>query len=284
MTEQKIGFTPCVHLLHAAGRHLGGSIANLPCASGTSPRFALLTVQDGCLAIERGGDRRMVPRHASLLLTPASEWRLLPNQGDVLDVIEFHLIEAGERTTHLPAVQRAGETWWSRLAVPLPQELWAMTRHAQRMIQASWWQCPLGWAEAHHELDLWLINVLQTFPSFGFRTLTSPLAGDDAISRAALDAMRRIDRASVARMAETASLSIGHFSDRFKERLGQTPGDWLDAERGTRAVRRLRSGEWPLIGIARSLGWSKVVTLRRHFRRVLAAEPDQFRPAHDLPG
>jgi AraC family transcriptional activator FtrA len=94
-----------------------------------------------------------------------------------------------------------------------------------------------------------------------------------------LDAMRgALDQAwPVARMAREAALSPRGLHRRFREATGQSPGDWLVAERVARARELLEAAALPVEDIAAAAGFGSAAALRHHFRARLGTSPAAYR-------
>lgn len=82
---------------------------------------------------------------------------------------------------------------------------------------------------------------------------------------------------SVARMAKEARMSPRTFLRRFSEATGQTPGDWIAAERVNEAKRLLCQRQADMETIAMAVGFGSAHTLRHHFRSKVGLSPGDFR-------
>jgi AraC family transcriptional activator FtrA len=91
---------------------------------------------------------------------------------------------------------------------------------------------------------------------------------------------------SVERMAEACRMSVRTFLRRFFEATGQTPGDWLMAERVTEAQRLLCQGKASMDAVALASGFGSSHTLRHHFRKRLGISPSEYRARFmsEMPG
>lgn len=94
-----------------------------------------------------------------------------------------------------------------------------------------------------------------------------------------LDAIRSdlADDWSVQRMAETCRMSLRTFLRRFEEATGQTPGDWLIAERIDAAQRLLRQERVNMEVVAQASGFGSAYALRHHFRKRIGISPTEYR-------
>ncbi len=82
---------------------------------------------------------------------------------------------------------------------------------------------------------------------------------------------------SVARMARDSGMSTRTFLRRFSEATGQTPGDWIAAERVNEAKRLLCQGQASMETIAMAVGFGSAHTLRHHFRSKVGLSPGDYR-------
>ena len=82
---------------------------------------------------------------------------------------------------------------------------------------------------------------------------------------------------SVERMAGECRMSVRTFLRRFFEATGQTPGDWLVAERVGEAQRLLCQGPANMESVALASGFGSSHTLRHHFRKRLGISPSEYR-------
>lgn len=106
-----------------------------------------------------------------------------------------------------------------------------------------------------------------------------PIAREGARLGPLLDRMRReLDAPlSIAAMATEAGMSVRTFLRRFKATTGQTPGDWLLAERLTHARHLLETTGQGIDDIAAACGFGSTATLRHHFRLKLKTSPAAYR-------
>jgi AraC family transcriptional activator FtrA len=82
---------------------------------------------------------------------------------------------------------------------------------------------------------------------------------------------------TVERMAGECRMSVRTFLRRFSEATGQTPGDWLAAERVGEAQRLLCQGRASMEDVALAAGFKSAFTLRHHFRKRLGISPSEYR-------
>lgn len=82
---------------------------------------------------------------------------------------------------------------------------------------------------------------------------------------------------SVESMAAHAGVSARTLTRRFIEQLGISPGQWLLSRRVAAAQDLLESSDLPLDAVARRVGLSSAVNLRRRFVNVLGTTPGAYR-------
>lgn len=106
------------------------------------------------------------------------------------------------------------------------------------------------------------------------RDRTNRLAGVMDQVRADLRAPWTLER-----MAEAGAMSPRTLLRRFTEATGQSPGDWLIAERVAEAQRLLEGSALPVESVAAQAGFGSVQTLRHHFQARLGLAPRAYRAA-----
>lgn len=89
-------------------------------------------------------------------------------------------------------------------------------------------------------------------------------------------------RWSVERMATAAAMGPRTFLRRFTESTGQSPGQWLIAERIAEAQRLLESSHLSIERIAALVGFGSVQSLRHHFQAKLKLSPSDYRSMFTL--
>jgi AraC family transcriptional activator FtrA len=110
--------------------------------------------------------------------------------------------------------------------------------------------------------------------------LERPVAMREGLEIAPLLDRIRADLAggwSVSRMAGECRMSVRTFLRRFAEATGQTPGDWIVAERVGEAKRLLRQGHASMDQVASAAGFGGAAALRHHFRRRIGLSPSEYR-------
>lgn len=85
------------------------------------------------------------------------------------------------------------------------------------------------------------------------------------------------EKLPVARLAEVACVSPGHFHQLFREETGKTPGSYLLQARLERARELLTQTRLPLELIAGQVGFSSQSALTHAFRRIYKETPGQVR-------
>ncbi|MGD3106073.1 GlxA family transcriptional regulator [Streptomyces sp. YGL11-2] len=84
---------------------------------------------------------------------------------------------------------------------------------------------------------------------------------------------------TVEELAAHAGVSARTLARRFADQLGASPGQWLLAQRIATARELLESTDLPLEAVARRVGLSSAVNLRRRFLRALGTTPGAYRRA-----
>lgn len=82
---------------------------------------------------------------------------------------------------------------------------------------------------------------------------------------------------TASRMADAAAMSSRTFLRRFVETTGQSPGQWLTAERIEEAKRLLEGSKASVEQVADSVGFGSVQALRHHFQAQLGLSPRHYR-------
>jgi AraC-like DNA-binding protein len=82
---------------------------------------------------------------------------------------------------------------------------------------------------------------------------------------------------TVESLAEAAGMSRSAFAARFKELLGQTPLEYVTEWRMQKAMQLLQQGDKKLIDVARSVGYDSDAAFSKAFKRVVGANPGEYR-------
>ncbi|MGW8482719.1 GlxA family transcriptional regulator [Microbacterium sp. NPDC055903] len=85
------------------------------------------------------------------------------------------------------------------------------------------------------------------------------------------------DRLTLATMAAHARMSERTFLRRFRSETGTAPGQWLLAQRLTRAKRMLEATDATVDRIATEVGFATATSLRQHLRAELGVSPQAYR-------
>lgn len=89
---------------------------------------------------------------------------------------------------------------------------------------------------------------------------------------------------SVKTMAQQVGLSLTHFSHRFREVFGVSPGRHLHRLRLQEAMRLLRETDLPIKAVAQHLGYPNLPNFYRAFRKAAGTTPARYRQHHMLRG
>lgn len=84
-------------------------------------------------------------------------------------------------------------------------------------------------------------------------------------------------RIAIADVADACQLSRSHFTRAFRLATGQTPHDWLQAQRLARARELLRASDLPLAEVATACGFADQSHFTRVFSRAEGAPPGRWR-------
>lgn len=96
---------------------------------------------------------------------------------------------------------------------------------------------------------------------------------------------QRLDRPlTVSDMARRANTSTRHLGRLFRSVVGQTPLEWLVAQRVRRAQELLETTDESVEAIAVATGMGTATTLRRRFKRIVGVPPDAYRRAFRTAG
>jgi AraC-like DNA-binding protein len=82
---------------------------------------------------------------------------------------------------------------------------------------------------------------------------------------------------TVKSLAEATGMSRSAFAARFKELLGQTPLEYVTEWRMQKAMQLLQGRDKKLIGVARSVGYESDAAFSKAFKRVVGANPGEYR-------
>ncbi|MFF0750537.1 GlxA family transcriptional regulator [Streptomyces sp. NPDC004267] len=81
----------------------------------------------------------------------------------------------------------------------------------------------------------------------------------------------------LAQLAARAGMSVRTFSRRFLAETGQTPGQWLTAQRLELARGLLESSDLPVDRVAEQAGFGSASSLRRHLAAAIGVSPAAYR-------
>ncbi len=109
-----------------------------------------------------------------------------------------------------------------------------------------------------------------------------------------LDELRRLRRSrdqmdrdyaqplDVAALARTASMSVAHFSRRFREAYSETPYSYLMTRRVERAKALLRRGDLSVTDVCFEVGWSSLGSFSTRFTELVGESPSSYQArSHD---
>jgi AraC family transcriptional regulator len=85
------------------------------------------------------------------------------------------------------------------------------------------------------------------------------------------------DELTLQEMAESAGLSMTHFSQMFRRSTGESPHQFVLRHRVERAKEMLRAAEARVLDVAVACGFKTQQHFARVFRRVCGASPTEYR-------
>jgi AraC-like DNA-binding protein len=161
---------------------------------------------------------------------------------------------------------------------------WSLERMRQVLREGQ----PGGFLMAQHLAHLMLLQALRLHlaegPAGGVGWLFA--LGDKQIS-VAISAIHEApaQRWTLQALAERAGMSRSTFALKFKERVGESPMEYLTRWRMLLAGDRLMNSNEPVSVIARSLGYESESAFSTAFRRVMGCPPRRYgrRPAQPMP-
>ncbi|WP_350276129.1 helix-turn-helix domain-containing protein [Kribbella sp. HUAS MG21] len=105
-----------------------------------------------------------------------------------------------------------------------------------------------------------------------------PVRGDHSLAHLLAWAQERLDQPlTVTDLARRANTSPRHLGRQFRAVTGQSPLQWLLAQRVRRAQQLLESTDDGIEQIAAATGLGTATSLRRHFQRVVGVPPSTYR-------
>lgn len=103
-------------------------------------------------------------------------------------------------------------------------------------------------------------------------------AADDDLQEVLHWALQNLDQPlPVTELARRASMSPRNFTRRFRQATGTTPARWITASRLDEARRLLETTDWAVARIARTCGYTSVVTFRQNFLASYDTTPTSYR-------
>ncbi|MFD9359489.1 helix-turn-helix domain-containing protein [Streptomyces sp. NPDC060031] len=104
------------------------------------------------------------------------------------------------------------------------------------------------------------------------------VSGDHTLAHLLAWVQQRLDQPlTVTDMARKANTSPRHLGRQFRSVIGQTPIQWLLAQRVRRAQELLEATDESIEAVARATGMGTATTLRRQFKRIVGVPPDSYR-------
>jgi AraC-like DNA-binding protein len=159
---------------------------------------------------------------------------------------------------------------------------WSLDRMMQELREPQ----PGGALVAQHLAYMMLIQALRLHLAEGPRAGVGWLfALADKQIGAAITAMHEdpAHRWTLRALASRAGMSRSTFAEKFKERVGASPMEYLTRWRMLLAGDRLATSADPIAAIALSLGYESESAFSTAFKRVMASSPRQYTRAHLTP-
>jgi AraC-like DNA-binding protein len=159
---------------------------------------------------------------------------------------------------------------------------WSLDRMMQELREPQ----PGGALVAQHLAYMMLIQALRLHLAEGPRGGVGWLfALADKQIGAAITAMHAdpAHRWTLRALASRAGMSRSTFAEKFKERVGASPMEYLTRWRMLLAGDRLATSADPIAAIAASLGYESESAFSTAFKRVMASSPRQYTRAHSTP-
>ena len=159
----------------------------------------------------------------------------------------------------------------------------ALRWSVERMMQELRERQPGGFLIAQHLAHMMLVQALRLHLAEG---LTSGVGWFFALAdqqmSAALSAIHDdpAHRWTLPELAQRAAMSRSTFALKFKERIGETPMEYLTRWRMLLAADRLANSNEPISSIALSLGYESESAFSTAFKRVMSHAPRQYAQAH----
>lgn len=105
-----------------------------------------------------------------------------------------------------------------------------------------------------------------------------PALSAPATSAAREWALRRLQEPiTLGQMAARESMSVRHFTRRFRDEVGTTPINWLTQQRVELARELLEESDAPIDQVAARTGLGSAANLRQHFHLALGISPSAYR-------
>lgn len=154
----------------------------------------------------------------------------------------------------------------------------ALRWSVERMMQELHERQPGGFLVAQHLAHMMLVQALRLHLDDAKGGVGWFFALADRQIGAAIGAMHAdpAHRWTLQELAERAGMSRSIFAQRFKEKVGETPMDYLTRWRMLLAGDRLANSGDPVSAIAPSLGYDSESAFSTAFKRVMGCSPRQY--------
>jgi AraC family transcriptional regulator len=268
--------TATAHLL-ASGP--GWRVSDILCTAGPDDRAFEEEHRQHCIAIVRSGSFRYRSSQGSAVLAPGS--LLLGNRGACFECGHEHA--AGDRCLAfqfepaclegiIAAVPGARRSDFERAHLPPLPALARLLAEAEAVADDP---------ERLEETAMQLVGTVVSVLSGTKSGTDAPNTRDQRrITRALRHIEARCEEAlSLDALARQAAMSPYHFLRTFRALVGMTPHQYVLRTRLHRAALLLRRTDQPVAGIAFDCGFGDLSTFNRRFKRVMGANPSDYRRA-----
>ncbi|CAN7527992.1 helix-turn-helix domain-containing protein [Bosea sp. LjRoot237] len=268
--------TATAHLL-ASGP--GWRVSDIVCTAGPNDRAFEEEHPHHCIAIVRSGSFRYRSTQGSAVLAPGS--LLLGNRGACFECGHEHA--AGDRCLAfqfepaylegiVAAVPGARRSDFGQAHLPPLPALASLLAEAEAVANDP---------ERLEEIAMRLAGTVASVLSGTEPGADTPNTRDQRrITRALRHIEAHCEEAlSLDALARQAAMSPYHFLRTFRLMIGMTPHQYVLRTRLHRAALLLRRTDLPVAGIAFDCGFGDLSTFNRRFKRVMGANPSDYRRA-----
>lgn len=243
-------------------------------------RFDLICVHAGRLELLMEEKQSIDLRSSQgVLIHPHTRFEARVTRGVCKASVQHFMVTAQSRSNPLPVIlgELVGrKCGWQRVMMQRPAQVKADILRAIQLAFGP--QSPRVHDQRVALLTLILSQLQPELP----KQLRSRRGAWDELNQWLRD---RLDQpVSVPQMAAYMQLSPAHFSVRFTQIFGQTPGRQFQRLRLQEAIRLLRESDQPIKTIAQQLRFNDLPNFYRAFREMTGVSPAAYRKRHALRG